>query len=109
MNNISNFISIIYAVLLIVGGAIGFLKAKSIISLISGALSGLLVLLAYKFGTRDPKSAYLYIAAISLCLAIFFLIRYSASQVFIPSGLMFLLSTTTFVVIGLSFLKSQKK
>lgn len=86
----------------------GFLKAHSKISLITGLLSGILVLLSYKLGDKNPKAGYLYISGISLCLSILFLLRYTATQIFVPSGLMFLLSTTTFVIVGLSLIKSKK-
>lgn len=108
MNNISKFISIIYAVLLISGGVIGYLKAHSIVSLITGLISGILILLSYVTSNKNPKSGYLYIAAISLCLGIFFLNRYMQTFVFMPSGLMFLMSMTTFVIVGLGYFKIKK-
>ena len=108
MNKISKFISIVYAVLLMVGGVMGFLKAHSKMSLITGILSGILVFLSYNLGKKNPKSAYLYICTISLCLGVFFLYRFSLNHAIMPGGFMFLFSITTFVVAGLSFLKEKK-
>ena len=108
MNKISKFISIVYAILLMVGGLMGFLKAHSKMSLITGLISGLLVLLSYVIGKKNPKSGYLYIAAISLCLGMFFLNRYMHTHLFMPGGLMFLLSMTTFTVVALGYFKTKK-
>ena len=108
MNNISKFTSIIYAVLLLSGGIMGYLKAHSTISLITGLISGILILLSYVMSNKNPKAGYLYIAAISLWLGVFFLNRYMQTYIFMPSGLMFLMSMTTFVIVGLGYFKIKK-
>lgn len=109
MNQVSYIISNIYAALLVIGGVMGFVKAHSKISLMTGIVSGILVFLACKFGTQKPKEGYLFVAAISLVLAIFFSLRFTATHAFMPAGLMLILSTTTFAVVGLSFLKHKTK
>lgn len=109
MNQVSSIISNIYSALLILGGIMGFVKAHSKMSLITGIVSGALVFLACKIGAKKPKEGYLFVAAISLVLAIFFSMRFASSHAFMPSGLMLILSTTTFAVVGLSFLKHKKK
>lgn len=100
--------STIYGILLIVGGIIGFLKANSMRSLITGIISALLIFIACKFGNSNPKAGYLYIAAISILLAMFFLIKFSTKHLFMPSGLMLILSTITFVVAARSYLLKNK-
>ena len=106
MDKLSSFISNLYGLLLILGGVMGFLKAHSTMSLITGAISGLIVLLSCKM---KSKSSYLYVSAISLVLAGFFSYRFAHSHALMPAGLMLILSTTTFCVVSLSWFKSKKK
>ncbi len=106
MDKFSKLISLIYGVMLILGGVMGFLKAHSKMSLITGVVSGLIVLLSCKM---NSKSSYLYVSAISLVLAGFFSFRFAHSHLFMPAGLMLILSTTTFCIVGLSWFKSTNK
>jgi uncharacterized membrane protein (UPF0136 family) len=106
MDKFSKLISLIYGVMLIPGGVMGFLKAHSKMSLITGAVSGLIVLLSCKI---NSKSSYLYVSAISLVLAGFFSYRFAHSHAFMPAGLMLILSTTTFCIVSLSWFKSKNK
>ncbi|OGI19504.1 MAG: hypothetical protein A3B68_04250 [Candidatus Melainabacteria bacterium RIFCSPHIGHO2_02_FULL_34_12] len=108
MTQISKITSYIYGFLLIFGGIMGYVKAHSKMSLITGLVSGILIFLACNLGAKKPKEGYLSIAAISLVLSLFFLMRYSSTHTFMPSGLMLILSTTTFVVVGLSWFKGKK-
>lgn len=109
MDPLSQTISLIYAIILILGGIMGYVKAQSMISLATGLISGVLVFISSKIGKSNPKASYLYISSISLILAGFFSYRYASTHAFMPAGLMLLLSTITFVVVGLNFLKSFKK
>ena len=106
MDKFSKLTSLIYGIMLILGGVMGFLKAHSNISLITGAVSGLIVLLSCKI---QSKSSYLYVSAISLLLAGFFSYRFAHSHAFMPAGLMLILSTTTFCIVSLSWFKSKNK
>ncbi len=106
MDKFSKLVSLIYGVMLILGGLMGFLKAHSKVSLLTGAVSGLVVLLSCKV---QAKSSYLYVSAISLVLAGFFSYRFAQNHAFMPAGLMLILSTTTFCIVSLSWFKSKKK
>ena len=106
MDKFSKLVSLIYGIMLILGGVMGFLKAHSKISLITGAISGLVVLLSCKI---KSSSAYLYVSSISLILAGFFSYRFAATHSFMPAGLMLILSTMTFCIVALSWFKSKKK
>lgn len=107
MSKVTKITSYIYALFLIFGGIMGYVKAGSTMSIVFGILSGVLIFLSCHVGKKDPKSAYLYIAAISLCLAMFFLFRFSITGSLMPGGIMFLFSMTTFVVSGLSWFKEK--
>lgn len=109
MSNVSKFISLVYAVLLIVGGTIAYIKVKSLISLVTGVISGILVLISLLIGKKSARAGYLYIASISLCLSFVFLLRYFSTHTFVPGGLLFLFSITTFVITGLGFFSIGKR
>ena len=84
----------VYAVLVGVGGLIGYRKAKSLPSLIMGSLSFLL-LLAAGYGLGAGKSWGEPLALVlALALLVFFSIRYAKSspRAFMPGGLMAILS-----------------
>lgn len=107
MDKLSSMISTIYGIVLIVGGAMGFVKAHSKMSLLSGLVSGVLVLLACQIGNKNPKAGYLFIASISLVLGMFFSMRFAMSHAFMPAGLMVLLSTITYVFVARGWMKSK--
>lgn len=109
MDQTSTLISNLYATLLVVGGIYGFVTVQSLTSLVVGTLSGIIIFLAAKIGDKKPKQGYLFIAAVSLVLAIFFSLKLAANPSLIPNGLMLVLSTTTFVIVGLNFLKKRGK
>jgi len=100
----ASIIIYVYAMLVIVGGIIGYLKAKSLPSLIAGTLSFLLLLVA-AHGMRTGQQWGLPLAvALTLFLLIFFSLRYmkSSPRAFMPGGLMAILSLLTLAGIVLA-------
>jgi len=85
----------IYIVLLLIGGLIGFLKAKSEVSLImSVAFAVALSFCAAGIIFKD------YVADILLgALLIVFAIRLAKTKKFMPSGLMFVITLLTLVLV----------
>ena len=84
----------VYAVLVGVGGFIGYRRAKSRPSLIMGGLS-FLALLAAAHGLRTGQAWGLPLALVlTLFLLVFFSLRYlkSSPRAFMPGGLMAVLS-----------------
>jgi uncharacterized membrane protein (UPF0136 family) len=79
----------IYAVLLIVGGVIGFVKAKSLPSLIAGVVSGLIALICVGLSATDNEAiGYSLGLALAIMLFLFFGTRALSSRKFIPAGLL---------------------
>ena len=86
-----------YAVLVMVGGTIGFLKAKSLPSLVMGELSGL-ALVAAGYALGSGLSWGLPLALIlGTFLLVFFSLRYIRTCAFMPGGLMAILSLLALV------------
>ncbi len=107
MDKLSTLVSNFYAVMLIVGGVMGFIKAHSKWSLIIGVISGLFIFVSCRIGQKNSKAAYLFVASISLLLAMFFSLRFAATHAFMPGGLMLILSITTYVLVALGWLKNK--
>lgn len=91
----SALIVFVYAVLTMVGGIFGFVKAGSRPSLISGLISGLL-LLAAGYGLLRGQSWGLPLAVVlTSAILVFFGIRFAQGHIFMPAGLMVILSILT--------------
>ena len=85
---------VVYALILIGGGIVGYTKKKSMASLIAGSFSGSLILVAVNFCSQDNFLPSLFsLSVMSLGLLAFFWERYvKADRKFMPSGLMALIS-----------------
>ncbi len=100
----------IYAVLLAVGGVMGFVKARSRPSLISGLVSaaaavGALVLSRMQYSFGVPLGATLAIA-----LFLFFGYRYALrNRLFMPNGFMAVVSFVVLVVMVIAMLRTEER
>lgn len=96
---------VIFGILTIVGGLIGYLKAGSTISLISGSIAGLLLLLA-AFLLPAQSGAGLAIALlVSVLLAGRFIPHLIKTGKIMPDALMSVLSVIGIVVAALAWFK----
>lgn len=94
MHSLADKILWIYIVLLVVGGLIGFFKAKSKVSLImSVTFAALLVLCALGI-IFQPYVADILLAA----LLIVFALRLGKTKKFMPSGMMLILTLAALVL-----------
>ena len=87
----------IYIVLLVLGGLIGFLKAKSKISLLTSvAFAIVLSLSAIRVDGKDILPIEVSWGILSF-LALIFLVRLLRTKKFMPSGMMLLVTAVTIV------------
>ena len=84
----------VYIVVLVLGGLIGFLKAKSKISLITSVAFAIVLGIC----ARDILPIKVSWGILSF-LALFFLIRFLKNKKFMPSGMMTLLTMATIIVV----------
>ena len=77
-----------YGVLSIVGGVMGYKKAGSQVSLISGTISGLLLLIGAYLLFGGVLSGLILSGVVSLLLVIVFVMRLMKTKKFMPAGLM---------------------
>jgi uncharacterized membrane protein (UPF0136 family) len=81
-----------YAALLVVGGLIGFLKAKSRPSLIAGVTSAILATLSAVAMSFDFRVGCALGALLAVSLAVFFGARLRRTRKWMPAGLMLIVS-----------------
>ena len=93
----SAIIIYIYAALVILGGLFGFLKAKSLPSLIMGGVGGLALIAAgYALGHGLTWGLPLALV-LSAGLLVFFGMRFIRTRAFMPGGFMAILSLLTLI------------
>lgn len=95
-----SIIVVIYAALMIVGGLMGYLKAESLASLISGGGSGLLLLGCSLFIWKRSLKAYDITIGILCCLLAFFCYRFISTHQIVPSGVLLLVTSLVLIYLG---------
>ena len=95
---------LIFAVLTIFGGIMGYVKAKSIVSIISGSISGILLIVASLLLPERPILAGVIALCVSVLLAGKFVPDFVHKKAFVPSGLMAVLSLASIVITILALL-----
>jgi len=90
--------AIAYGILAIVGGIIGYVQAKSKASLISGIISGLLLVTAGVMQLQGQGLGLILAIVVTIALIIVFAIRLAKTRKFIPAGLMTALGVAALVV-----------
>lgn len=78
----------LYGILSIIGGIIGYKSAGSKVSLISGTISGLLLLVAAYVQFQGQTWGLTLAAIITSILVIVFAVRFGKTRKFMPAGLM---------------------
>ena len=89
---------LLYGLLVLGGGIIGYATAGSMASLVAGGAFGL-GLLASGLGVRRGKRlGFIFAPLVTLLLTVFFVYRFVQSGDFIPSGLMGVVSLVALVL-----------
>ncbi|CAO3663575.1 unnamed protein product [Umbelopsis ramanniana] len=93
-----------YAAVVFVGGLIGYIKAGSLASFISGTVFGSLITLgAYQASQSPSRVGLAFVVALALMIAMG--IRFSKGRKFMPAGLITILSLVMAVRYGARLLK----
>ncbi|MGB7440424.1 MAG: TMEM14 family protein [Coleofasciculaceae cyanobacterium] len=91
-----------YGILAMVGGVIGYLKVKSKMSIISGVISGLLLVFGAILQLQGHSWGLTLAAIVAAALVIVFTIRLAKTRKFMPAGLMMIAG-----VVSLGIMLSQ--
>lgn len=83
--------TILYGVLAIVGGVVGYQKAGSKISLLSGVISGVLLIISALIALKGQIWGLSLGAIVTAVLVIVFAVRLVKTRKFMPAGLMSIL------------------
>jgi uncharacterized membrane protein (UPF0136 family) len=92
----------VIGVLVGAGGVMGFVKAKSKPSLISGLVSAVLYFAAFALSQQDAKMGAIMGSAISVALCAVFAIRLKKTGNFMPAGLLLILCGMEAVITALT-------
>ena len=94
--------SVIYGVLVLAGGILGYRKAHSHASLVSGSISGALLLAAAILSVAGNAWGKRLAMATAALLLLFFAARWLKGRRFMPAGLMVLSSAVALALLFMS-------
>lgn len=95
---------LIFALLTIAGGIMGYVKAKSVVSVVSGSISGVVLIVASFLLPQRPILGGVIALFVSVLLAGKFVPDFVHKRAFLPGGLMALLSLASIVLTILALL-----
>jgi uncharacterized membrane protein (UPF0136 family) len=98
--NLGIMAAIAYGLLALIGGIMGYQKAQSKVSLISGGVSGLLLILSGILALNGISSGLSLAALISGLLVVVFAVRLVKTKKMMPAGLMIVMGLIALALIG---------
>ena len=96
---------LIFGALTIIGGVIGYVKAQSVPSIIAGAITGILLLIAGWILPNNRMVGLVMAFVVSLLLAAQFVPKFFRTWKVMPAGLMSILSVIGLIVVIVAWLK----
>ncbi|MGZ5552356.1 MAG: TMEM14 family protein [Chthoniobacterales bacterium] len=96
---------IIFGLLTIAGGVMGYVKAGSVASIVAGSISGLLLLLAAFLLPQNIAAGLIVAAVVSILLAGRFVPAFLKTGKMMPAGMMAILSVIGIVMAIIAWIK----
>jgi uncharacterized membrane protein (UPF0136 family) len=87
-----------YGILALVGGVVGYKQAQSKASLISGTISGLLLILGGVLRSLGQAWGLVLAVIVTVALVVVFTIRLTKTRKFMPAGLMTVVGVAALVI-----------
>ena len=88
----------IYGILMLGGGIMGYVKAHSKPSLITGIISGILIFAGVYLLASNPRAGTTVVSVVSGALTLIFAWRLVKTHALMPSGMLLLLSLAVLVI-----------
>lgn len=107
MQNVGQTALIVYAVVMAIGGIIGYAKAQSIPSLIAGVGSAIVLAVAFILSKSQPKAGLGLGALVAVGLIFSLWSRYQKSGQFMPAGLLASISVVAAILFALAAFSSK--
>ncbi|BAY19358.1 hypothetical protein NIES2109_48160 [Nostoc sp. HK-01] len=98
--NLSIIAAFAYGILAIVGGIMGYVQARSKVSLLSGGISGLLLILSAYWQLQGQPWGLTLAVCVTGVLVVVFALRFAKTRKFMPAGLMIVLGALTLAVMA---------
>jgi uncharacterized membrane protein (UPF0136 family) len=105
--NLGIIATLSYGIIALIGGIIGYIHATSKVSLLSGSISGLLLIFAAYLQFQGQTWALILAALVTAVLVIFFAFRLAKTRKFMPGGLMIILGMLALAVMVNQILVSR--
>jgi uncharacterized membrane protein (UPF0136 family) len=102
--NLGIIASIGYGILVMVGGIIGYIVSQSKVSLLSGCISGVLLLFAAYLQFIGIIWGLILAGVVTTVLVVVFALRLAKTRKFMPSGLMLFFGVLTLAVMVNQFM-----
>jgi len=96
--NAFQVVLLLYAVIIAVGGVMGYTQAQSVVSLVNGLIAAALLLVGFGLSFRNPAAGFGLGAVVALALAVFFAYRFFTTGKWMPGGITMILSAIAFAV-----------
>ncbi|HVU28005.1 MAG TPA: TMEM14 family protein [Verrucomicrobiae bacterium] len=103
MNDFAVKVLWIYIVLLLVGGLIGFFKAKSKVSLIASAIFAAILILTTLRSVFQPGFSLVVANLTLVVLLVVFALRLGKTKKFVPSGLILVATVVVLALLNIKF------
>jgi uncharacterized membrane protein (UPF0136 family) len=103
MQNLASTVLWVYIVLLLIGGLMGYLKAKSRVSVISSTVCAVILILTGLQGVFQPSFARGLANIVMLVLLIVFTIRLIKTKKFMPAGMMLFVTIAALALRNITF------
>jgi uncharacterized membrane protein (UPF0136 family) len=98
---------IVYGIAVAAGGVMGYVEAKSIMSILTGGLAGVLIVIAGFVSASQPKAGYGTAAVLALGLTGFFIYRFATTHKAMPAmGVIGLSVVMLILLVAGHFMKS---
>lgn len=103
--NSAVFALAVFGAFTIIGGLIGYFKAQSVVSLIAGVTSGLVLLVSAYGVSKNVKPALMVGFLVSVMLGVRFLMTWLQNQRVMPDLIVVVLSMVTLICVLMKWIK----